>query len=65
MSLSQIHVLDKIVERRHRNIKREYKIKKIKRNIFDKFNDVVDDVFNFVNALFYSNNKKLAYAKRK
>lgn len=68
MSLSQIHELDKIVKRRHRNLKRELKILEIKKIIENKLNIVIEEITNtykdIVNRFFYEDTK-LAYAKKR
>ena len=68
MSLSQIHVLDKIVKRRRRKLKRELKLLEIKETIYNKVQIVVDDVIDtyrdIINRFIYED-KKLAYAKRR
>lgn len=68
MSLRQIHELDKIVKRKHRNLKREIKINKMKEQLYNKFQlfaeSIVDTLEDITNRFIY-NNKKLAYAKKK
>lgn len=68
MSLSQIHELDKIVKRRHRNLKREFKILEIRKNVYNKIQIVIDDVvdtYKDIAKRFFYEDKKLAYAKRR
>ena len=68
MSLSQIHVLDKIVKKSHRNLKRELKILEIKKQVYNKVQLVVEgivDTYNdIVNRFMYEDNK-LAYTKKR
>jgi hypothetical protein len=68
MSLKQIHVLDKIVIKEHRKLKRELKILEIKKNIYDKINEVmssiVDTYYDIINRFTYDD-KTLAYAKKR
>jgi hypothetical protein len=66
MSLKQIHELDKIVNRKHRKLKRELKILEIKKKINNKFSEISNAVIDTFNDIFGRfDNKKLAYAKRK
>jgi len=68
MSLSQIHELDKIVKRRHRKLKREFKILEIRKTIYNKIQLVVEDIadtFKDITSRFFYEDKKLAYAKRR
>jgi hypothetical protein len=68
MSLKQIHELDKIVNRKHKRLKRELKILEIKKNINNKINEIissiVDTYYDIINRFTYDN-KKLAYAKKR
>jgi len=68
MSLRQIHELDKIVKRNHKNLKREIKITKMKKQLYNKFQlfmeSVVDTLQDITNRFIYDD-KKLAYAKKK
>ncbi|MDD2469467.1 MAG: hypothetical protein PHI22_00860 [Bacilli bacterium] len=68
MSLSQIHVLDKIVEKRRRALRRELKILEIKQLINNKVHLLVDDIIDTYNDIvnrFIYEDKQLAYAKRR
>lgn len=68
MSLSQIHVLDKIVEKRHRELRRELKILEIKQLINNKVHLLIDDVidtYKDIVSRFIYNDKHLAYAKKR
>jgi hypothetical protein len=68
MSLKQIHVLDKIVIKEHRKLKRELKILEIKKNIYNKINEImssiVDTYYDIINRFTYDD-KRLAYAKKR
>ena len=68
MSLRQIHELDKIVKRKHNNLKRDIKINKLKKQFYNKFQlfiesaiDTIEDIY----SRFIYDDKKLAYAKKK
>jgi phosphoribosylpyrophosphate synthetase len=68
MSLSQIHELDKIVQKRRRELRRDMKILEIKKNIYNKIQIIVDDVidtFSDIYSRFFYENKNLAYAKKR
>ncbi len=66
MSLKQIHELDKIVNKKHRRLKRELKILEIKKKINNKFSEISNAIIDTFNDIFNRfDNKKLAYAKRK
>lgn len=68
MSRKQIHELDKIVSKRHRKLKREFKMLEIKKTVYNKIqsliNDVIDTYYDIVSRFIYED-KKLAYAKRR
>lgn len=68
MSLSQIHELDKIVKRRHRNLKLELKLLEIKKILYKKTRLVVNDLINtyqdIINRFTYEDTT-LAYAKKR
>ena len=68
MSLSQIHELDKIVNKRRRTLKRELKMLEIKKAIYNKMqimlDDIVDTYKDIVNRFIYDD-KKLAYARKR
>ncbi|HHT38589.1 MAG TPA: hypothetical protein GXZ95_04160 [Mollicutes bacterium] len=68
MSLRQIHVLDKIVKKQHKKVKREFKILEMKKTFNNKclmvIEAIVDTYHDIVNRFTYEN-KNLAYAKRK
>ncbi|MFA5408062.1 MAG: hypothetical protein WC343_04745 [Bacilli bacterium] len=68
MSLSQIRQLDKIVKKRRFELQCELKILEIKKNIYNKFQMLMDDIVDTYEDIvrrFTYNNKNLAYAKRK
>jgi phosphoribosylpyrophosphate synthetase len=68
MSLSQIHVLDKIIKKEHRNLRRELKILEIKKQVYNKVQLVVDDIvetYNDIMNRFMYEDKKLAYIRKR
>ncbi len=68
MSLKQIHVLDKIVSKEHKKLKRELKMLEIKKIIYNKIqtfiNELVDTYYDVTSRFIYEE-KKLAYAKKR
>jgi phosphoribosylpyrophosphate synthetase len=68
MSLSQIHVLDKIIKKEHRNLRRELKILEIKKQVYNKVQLVVDDIvetYNDIMNRFMYDDKRLAYIRKR
>lgn len=68
MSLNQIHELDKIVRRKHRNLKLGLKLLEMKKVIYNKLHSIADDVTDtykdIFNRFFYEETK-LAYSKKR
>lgn len=68
MDLKQFHVLNKIVSKQHRKVKRDLKILEIKRNINDKIQSVVEECLNTLDDIktrFVYNDNSLVYAKKR
>lgn len=68
MSLKQIHVLNQVIRKEHRNVKRELKLLEIKKVVYDKLNTIAENIVEtyqeIVNRFFYEETT-LAYTKRK
>lgn len=68
MSLSQIHVLNKIINKQHRKLRRDLKILEIKKNIYNKIQTIVDEVvvtYYDIKDRFIYDDRTLAYAKKR
>ncbi len=68
MDLKQFHVLNQIISKQHRKVKRDLKILEIKRNINNKMQSVVDEVLNTfhdIKTRFIYNDNNLVYAKKR
>ena len=68
MSLRQIHELDKIVKRNHKNLKRGIKINNMKEQLYNKFQlfmeSIVDTLEDITNRFTYED-KTLVYTKKR
>ncbi len=68
MSLKQTHVVDKLVRKMHKRVKRELLILEIKKKINNKIEIFMDNLYNMYDNFldhFVYENKKLVYARKR